>query len=125
MDRVPATKESQGERLFYLKSEQRNRFPVKSDEKKKEEKKKRCGLTLSHEVIYSGSCAVGELQRPARRICGWLVLSDSGADTCCSRFAAVVSSPLGSYVMVSVWSQTSLHCSGGTASCWGTPVNTP
>lgn len=40
MDRVPATKESQGERLFYLKSEQRNRFPVKSDEKKKEEKKK-------------------------------------------------------------------------------------
>lgn len=41
MDRVPATKESQGERLFYLKSEQRNRFPVKSDEKKKEEEKKK------------------------------------------------------------------------------------
>lgn len=81
MDRVPATKESQGERLFYLKSEQRNRFPVKSDEKKKE--KKRCGLTLSHEVIYSGSCPVGELQRPERHICGLLVLSDSGADTCC------------------------------------------
>lgn len=38
MDRVPATKESQGERLFYLKSEQRNRFPVKSDEKKKKKK---------------------------------------------------------------------------------------
>jgi hypothetical protein len=47
----------------YLKSEQRSVFPVKSDEKKK---KKKCGLTPSHKVIYSGSWPAGELERAKR-----------------------------------------------------------
>lgn len=41
----------------YLKSEQKSLFPVKSDEKKK----KKCGLTPSHKVNYSGSCPAVKL----------------------------------------------------------------
>lgn len=97
---------------------------MKSDEEKKK-KKKKSGLTPLHEVIYSGSCPVGELQTTKRHVCGLLVLSDSGVHTCCFQFTATVSSPLGSYVMVSLWSYTSLRCSSGTATSRDTPTSRP
>lgn len=51
---------------------------------KSDEKKKKCGLTPSHKVSYSGSCPAVELKRLVQHICGLVVLPDSGADTYCS-----------------------------------------
>lgn len=88
---------------------------------RKRKKKKTCGLPPSHKVSYSRSCPAVELESPEQHICGLVVLSDSGADYMLLLVHGYrVSSPLFvSYVMVSDWPHTSLHCLDGTAQ--GTP----